>query len=123
MVAAQREKKMNNRKRAEDWYVSCLSSIVYFCSLNVMHSSENRARTAMPEVIGAVEDRRVAAKELLLQIQLELGSEKMTLIAEAIKLLHQSSVSALKERVVDLLHERPELLEKFLEYLPKRFRF
>jgi len=77
----------------------------------------------MPEVIGAVEERRVAAKELLLQIQLELGTEKMTQIAEAIKLLHQSSVSELKERAVDLLHERPELLDKFLEYLPKRFRF
>ena len=82
-----------------------------------------RAKTAMSEVIGAVGERRITAKELLLQIQLELGTERMIQITDAIKALHQSSVPELKERAVELLHEKPELLDRFLDFLPKRFRF
>jgi hypothetical protein len=77
----------------------------------------------MTDVIGAAEDRRATAKELLLSIQRELGTDVMSQITEAIKLFHQRSVSDLKEKAVELLHEKPELLERFLDFLPKRFRF
>jgi Paired amphipathic helix repeat len=83
----------------------------------------HRAKTTISDVIGAVEERRIIAKELLLQIQLELGNEKLLQIMEAVKLLHRSSVAELKERAVELLHDKPELLDRFLAFLPKRFRF
>jgi len=103
MVAAarvQRAKKSLEKRRAHEW-----------------------AKTAMTDVIGAAEDRRATAKELLLSIQRELGTDVMSQITEAIKLFHQRSVSDLKEKAVELLHEKPELLERFLDFLPKRFRF
>lgn len=81
-----------------------------------------RSKTGMADVVGAAEGRRVAAKELLLQIQEAMGSETMALIAEAVKTLHGVSSSDLKERAVGILREQPHLLERFLGFLPKRFR-
>jgi len=80
------------------------------------------SKTGMTDVVGAVEGRRVAAKELLLQIQEVMGTETMALIAEAVKNLHKRSIPDLKERAVGILRDQPDLLERFMDFLPKRFR-
>jgi len=73
-------------------------------------------------VVGAVEDRRSAAKELLLQIQTDMGSEAMEQIAQAVRSLHRRPIDDLKDRAVEILQGQPDLLEKFLRFLPRRFR-
>lgn len=81
-----------------------------------------RSKTGMPDVVGSAEERRVEAKELLLQIQSTMGKEAMAQIATAVKNLHNTSIGDLKEHALGILQDRPDLFEKFVEFLPRRFR-
>jgi len=76
----------------------------------------------MSEIVGAVDDRRASAKDLLLDIQHAIGTEKMTGICKAIKSFDRSSVASLKDHVENLLTDHSTLLKRFLEFLPKRYR-
>ena len=69
-----------------------------------------------------MEDRRTNAKELLMDIQQAVGTDKMSQICRAIKSLDRRSVADLKEKTEEILHGHPELLDRFLGYLPKQFR-
>ena len=71
---------------------------------------------------GALEDRRVQAKELLLEINDTLGREKMAEVIDAIKLHHEDSMSELKPVLLDVLDGYPEFQKRLLDYLPERFR-
>lgn len=74
-------------------------------------------------MIGAVEQRRISAKELLLEIQKAVGTEKLARVVSAVKALHDpSSVGDLKKVLVDILRNHPDLLERSMEFLPRRFR-
>jgi hypothetical protein len=44
-----------------------------------------RFKTGIADVTGAVEDRRVRAKQLLLDVEQQLGKEKMAEVVDVIK--------------------------------------
>ena len=81
-----------------------------------------RSKTSVADVTGAVEERRVDAKQLLLDLEHELGKEKLAEVANAIKRWHHKSVTQLKVFLVHSLKGHPTLLERFVEFLPKRHR-
>lgn len=81
-----------------------------------------RHKTGVSDVTHAVEERRLAARDLFLQVQAELGTQTLNELASAVKSLKDGSIEDLKETFVDLLREQPELLDRFLAFLPKRFR-
>ena len=80
------------------------------------------SKTGVSEVVGVVEERRTSAKDLLFDIQQAVGAEKMRHICRAIKSLQSKSISEMKERVAEILDSHPTLLDRFLDYLPKRHR-
>lgn len=80
------------------------------------------SKTSVFDVIGVVDERRTSAKDLLFDIQQAVGTEKMKQICRAIKSLHSKSVGDLKDRAEEILQSHPGLLDRFLDYLPKRFR-
>lgn len=81
-----------------------------------------RFKTGMADITGAVEERRVKAKELLLDVESQFGKEKMAEVADSIKHLHQKSITELKTNLVDIFKGDAEFQKRFLEFLPKRFR-
>jgi hypothetical protein len=85
-------------------------------------SISHRAKTGTNDVTGALEERRVEAKQLLLDTAEEMGNEKMAEVADAIKRLHQQSVAELKIVLVDILKGHTDLLKRFIDFLPKRLR-
>jgi hypothetical protein len=81
-----------------------------------------RNKTSVADVTRAVEDRRIAAKELFLQVQNELGSDAMNELAAAVKSLKDGDIEDVKDTFVEVLQDQPDLLDRFLAFLPKRFR-
>ena len=82
----------------------------------------HRTKTGTTEATGALEERRIGAKQLLVDVEEQLGKEKMAEVADAIKRLHQKSVAELKAVLVDILNGQTELLLRFQDFLPKRLR-
>lgn len=72
--------------------------------------------------MGATEDRRIAAKQLLYEVKDVLGKDAMIEVAAAVKSYQYRSIPDLKESLVDLLKGQPDLLERFIDFLPLRFR-
>lgn len=79
-------------------------------------------RLGSSDVVGSVEERRVAARDLYLEVQSVVGSEKLMLLASAVKSLRKRPVEDLKETLVETLQDHPDLLERFMAFLPRRFR-
>lgn len=73
---------------------------------------------------GAAEQRRVLAKEFLVQTRDIVGPERYLLLANNLKLYHekQLDISQLRENILNVLKDRPELVERFNEFLPKKLR-
>ena len=69
----------------------------------------------------AVEERRSAAKQLLLDIQRDLGKDKMAEVAGAIISLNQGSERESKEALLRILKNQPQLHQRLMEFLPRRF--
>jgi len=61
------------------------------------------------------------AKRLLLDIEDELGNDKMIEVAQLVKTFHQRSAIESRTRVLGILHENETLKMRMLEFLPKRF--
>jgi hypothetical protein len=85
-------------------------------------SNDEWHKTSVSDVTGAVEDRRVAAKDLFLQVQSSLGSDAMNELASAVKLLRDGEIEEVKDVFVEVLKDQPNLLDRFLAFLPKRYR-
>lgn len=81
----------------------------------------NRQKTSVSEVTGALDDRRTLAKRLLLDIEDELGNEKMTEVAQLVKTFHQRPAIESRTRLLGILHGSDNLKQRMLEFLPKRF--
>lgn len=73
---------------------------------------------------GAAEQRRVLAKEFLVQTRDIVGPERYLLLANNLKLYHekQLDISQLRENILKVLKDRPELVERFNEFLPKKLQ-
>lgn len=81
----------------------------------------DRSETGTQDVIGAVEERRSEAKEVLLDIQRDLGKDGLAEVAGAIISLHQGAEDESKEALVRILKSHPQHYERLIEFLPKRF--
>jgi hypothetical protein len=77
------------------------------------------AETASSEVIGSVEERRQAAKTLLLDVQRVMGNQVMKEAAAIVRELSKSYNTRAKHELFSLLQGQPELQKRFLDFLPK----
>mmetsp|Transcript_24204 Transcript_24204/g.35860 ORF Transcript_24204/g.35860 Transcript_24204/m.35860 type:complete len:251 (+) Transcript_24204:44-796(+) len=86
-------------------------------------SATDWSKLQVSDVVGAMDGRRALAKDLLKDIQFAVGTEKMAEICKAIKTYNnRSSIASLKHCVDGTLRDHPALLERFMEFLPQRFR-
>lgn len=81
----------------------------------------HRQKTSIGEVTGTLNDKRAMAKRLLLDIEEELGNEKMTEVAQLVKTFHSRPAIESRTRVLGILHENGALKLRMLEFLSKRF--
>jgi hypothetical protein len=51
-----------------------------------------------------------------------MGPAKMAEVADAVRSLSDHPASDLKYSLTEILQDQQDLLQKFLEFLPKRFR-
>ena len=74
--------------------------------------------------MGAYEQRKSAAKEFLVQVRDTIGPDNYLSLAGELKAYQAKnlSVAVLKGNVVPLLQSDTSLLERFLEFLPKKYR-
>ena len=68
-----------------------------------------------------MEERRSAAKQLLLDIQRDMGKDKMAEVAGAIISLNQGLERESKEALLRILKDQPILHQRLVEFLPRRF--
>lgn len=73
---------------------------------------------------GASERRRASAKDFLVRVRDVVGSETYLVLSDRLKAYQRKDVdvAVLKEEVTDLLRSDASLRERFLEFLPKKYR-
>ena len=108
-------------KTSGKWTFVSLGYADLFVS-NISHRAKYRSKTGIDDVTGSVENRRATAKQLLLDVEAKLGAEKMAEVADAIKQLHRKSLLELKVVIVDIFKGNADFQQRFLEFLPKRYR-
>lgn len=122
-----------NKKREQALrMVECIEKRRYHeCTLNTFSPShgsgeakESRPKkhwseTSVGEVTGAVEDRRLTAKALLLDVQDTMGKDVMGEVAGIVRDLYRSYSIQSKKELFGLLRGQPELQKRFLDFLPK----
>ena len=113
---------------AFDWFCrvslsQCTSVRVIFTNilLGAFFVYSIRSETGTNDVTRVVEERRSSAKELLLDIQREMGKEKMAEVAGAIISLNQGSERESKEALLRILKNQPQLHQRLVKFLPRRF--
>lgn len=76
------------------------------------------------DTIGATEQRRVSAKDFLTTVRDTIGLDNYVKLAKLLKSYHSrdTSIPSLKDKATALLEDNPDLLERFFEFLPKKFR-
>eukprot|EP00562_Extubocellulus_spinifer_P000605 CAMPEP_0178488820 /NCGR_PEP_ID=MMETSP0696-20121128/10057_1 /TAXON_ID=265572 /ORGANISM="Extubocellulus spinifer, Strain CCMP396" /LENGTH=814 /DNA_ID=CAMNT_0020116601 /DNA_START=367 /DNA_END=2811 /DNA_ORIENTATION=- len=79
---------------------------------------------ASPSSIGQVEKRKIMARELLCVIRDTIGAQNYLKICKLLKANQnrKGSIPSLKGRAEDLLGDHPELLDRFIAFLPKKHR-
>ena len=79
---------------------------------------------ASPSSIGQVEKRRILARELLSVIRDTIGATNYLKICKLLKAnqMRKGSIPAIKDRAEHLLGDHPELLDRFIAFLPKKHR-
>lgn len=77
------------------------------------------SQTSVVGAVSAVEDRRQAAKFLLMDTTKTVGNKVAAEIAAVLRELHSSYDAKLKKHLFSLLVGHPELQQRFLEFLPK----
>merc|ERR1712150_5285 len=82
----------------------------------------NWTETGTKDVIGVVEEKRLAAKELLLDIEKIMGRDKMSEVASAIMTLHQEPENDSRIDFEEMLKENPDLLQRLNHFLPAKLR-
>ena len=127
-AVAELRKRAAAKKKDEEWYVvsrvlGCSEIVRYIhISNNVCLSFSRRNKTSASDVIGAVEERRASAKELFLQVQNDLGSDALNELAAAVKSVRDGEIEDVRDTFVEVLNDHPDLLDRFLAFLPKRYR-
>ena len=73
---------------------------------------------------GAVETRRISAKVFLMEVRDTLGAEKYLSLVNQFKGYESRfiSLSQLKKSSCSILEGHDDLIRKFLEFMPTRFR-
>ena len=66
-----------------------------------------------------MEELRSSAKDLLLVIQVAVGTEKLDFICRSIKATLDSSIGDLKLQIEEILQRHPTLMNCAMEFLPK----
>lgn len=74
--------------------------------------------------LGATEQRRSLAKDFLIRVRDDIGNDRYLELAMCLKSYHTNgcTVPELKDKVMELLKGYEDLLERFMNFLPKKFR-
>jgi hypothetical protein len=70
----------------------------------------------------SVEERRAKAKELLLDVESQLGRTKVIQIFELVKESADAPLVESKTRLMELLRGHKDLQQRFHEFLPKQLQ-
>lgn len=81
-----------------------------------------RLKTGIADVTGALKERRSSAKVLLLDIELNVGKEKMGHLMNLINTFHQRSSSELLTEIDRIFEGFPHLQTAFMDFLPSHLR-
>ena len=81
-----------------------------------------RTKTGNSTVAVSVEERRVKAKELLLDVEAKLGRGKMMKVFEVFKTADESALVQSKTKLLEIFRGHQEFQSRFLEFLPQQLR-
>ena len=70
----------------------------------------------------SVEERRVKAKELLLDVEANLGTETMLKVFGVLKNADETTLVQCKTKLLDIFRGHKEFQTRFLEFLPQQMR-
>jgi len=84
----------------------------------------NWSKTGGTDTIGEAEKRRVQAKDLLMEVRNKLGVDTYYEVTKYLRSFQkrEADMWELKRGCVDLFKNSPELLERFMEFLPPKYR-
>jgi histone deacetylase complex regulatory component SIN3 len=73
---------------------------------------------------GVAEQRRIIAKEFLMQTRDCLGAETYLVLANNLKMFHKKeiSITQLKDNIIKILVGWPDLIKRFNDFLPNSLR-
>ena len=88
------------------------------------HSMSRSRNGGVPNSVGSAEARRLGAKDFLLSTRDTIGPAQYLVLVNHLKALNARTLTIpqLKEGFESVLQEHPILLEKFMAFLPKKFR-
>lgn len=70
---------------------------------------------------GSLSDRRRNAKQLLLEVEEQMGTDVLNRVAAGIQRLHSGYDREIKDKLLRDLRSQPDLQRRFLEFMPRDF--
>jgi hypothetical protein len=122
-----------DQKESKDWYVHVkalsffmwtvfLMMLLIFCISCFCCCISERFDTSSTSAAVSVEERRAKAKELLLDVESQLGRTKVIQIFELVKESADAPLVESKTRLMELLRGHKDLQQRFHEFLPKQLQ-
>ncbi len=81
-----------------------------------------RTKTGSSSLAVSIEERRVKAKELLLDVEAKLGRNKMMKVFEVFKHADETSIAECKTKLLEIFSGHQDFQSRFLEFLPMQLR-
>lgn len=79
-------------------------------------------KTATSTVATSLEQRRVKAKELLLDVEAKLGRNKMMRVFEVFRNADETGIAQAKTNLLEIFRGHQDFQSRFLEFLPQQMR-
>jgi len=116
-----------DRHRLEEYLSQGSSQIASTNSGNVTKKSQSWSKTGggSSSAVGEAESRRIGAKEFLVAMKDTIGIENYLILVNHLKGLHSRvmTIPQCREGFASVLEQNhPELMKRFDEYLPRKFR-
>eukprot|EP00934_Nitzschia_sp_Nitz4_P006222 Nitzschia sp. Nitz4//scaffold166_size90379//38179//40233//NITZ4_005055-RA/size90379-snap-gene-0.44-mRNA-1//1//CDS//3329538190//6212//frame0 len=80
---------------------------------------ENPQETRIGDITGSLDDRRVAAKRVLLDVEQEMGKDKLLEVLSVIKTFHKKPTADSRQLMVKVLQGHEHLQEGVLAFFPR----
>ena len=81
-----------------------------------------RTKTGSSSLAVSLEERRVKAKELLLDVEAKFGRNKMMKVFEVFKHADETSIPECKNKLLEIFTGHQDFQSRFLEFMPQQLR-